>query len=172
IVSCLIPLAVGALAWVAFDQKAAAWSVAISSGYYYYVEYGGFFLSEIYVMLLVPATMALYLLSVRARRSQLTLLYAALAGLLFFIAVAFKTQVALAILGFCGIHWLLTDGASRRIKTLALGTFCLAAIPGLAIIGSRCTTANRGKFCLTSNKTAADFLLGHYDRIHSIRWAD
>src|SRR5690606_6516786 len=46
VVAALIPVALAALAWVAFDQVCAAWAMAVSSGYYYHLEYAGFFLSE------------------------------------------------------------------------------------------------------------------------------
>lgn len=172
LISALIPLAVGFLAWVAFDQKAAAWSMAASSGYYYYVEYAGFFLSEIYMMFLIPLIMALYLVAVKAKTMPATIAWAALTGSVLFIAIAFKTVAAPAILGFCGVHWLLTRGPSLRVKTAALATTFVATLPGLYVISQRCTLANRNKFCLGSNKTAADFLLGHYDRIHSLKWTD
>lgn len=172
VISALIPLAVGFLAWVAFDQRSAAWSIAFSSGYYYYVEYAGFFLSEIYMMFLIPLTMALYLLAVRAKTKKVTIAFALLAGVFFFIGIAFKTVAAPAVLGFCGIHWLLTKGPTLKTKTIALVTLCLATLPGVYVMSQRCTEGNQGKFCLTSNKTAADFLLGHYDRIHSLKWTD
>ncbi len=172
VVAALVPLAIGALAWVAFDQKAAAWSIAISSLYYYHVEYESYFLSEIYMMLLIPSIMALYLLAARATRVWRSVLLATLAGFLFLISIAFKTVAAPAVLGFAGLHWLLFKGATLRMKTVALVTLCLATLPGLAVISQRCTEANRGTFCLTSNKSAADFLLGHYDRIQSLKWTD
>ena len=33
-----------------------------------------------------------------------------------------------------------------------------------------CTRANRGEVCVTGNKVASDFLLGHYGRIANIEW--
>ena len=172
LIAALIPLAVGFLAWVAFDQKSAAWAIAVSSGYYYYVEYAGFFLSEIYMMLLIPLMMALYLVAVRAKKLPVAIAWGALTGIVLFISIAFKTVAAPAVLGFCAVHWLLTRGPSLRVKTAAFASVFLAALPGLYLISHRCTLANRNKFCLGSNKTAADFLLGHYDRIHSLKWTD
>jgi hypothetical protein len=172
VVSALIPLALAALAWVAFDQVCAAWAMAISSGYYYHVEYAGFFLSEVYMMLLIPVIMALYLLAVRSKRWSNTVVFGVLAGVCFFVAMSFKTVAGPAIFGFCVVHWLFTTGIKRRVKTIALVTTGLAAIPGMLMVSKRCTEANRGKFCVNSNKSAADFLLGHYDRIESLKWTD
>jgi len=172
VVASLIPLGVGLLAWVAFDQKSAAWAIAVSSGYFYYVEYAGFFLSEIYMMLLNPLIMALYLLAVRAKKPTSRVTLAVVAGALFFIAIAFKTVSVPALLGFCGVHWLFTRGESIRVKTLVIAIMCLMTVPGLYLTSQRCTQASRGDFCLTSNKGPSDFLLGHYGRIQSIKWTD
>src|SRR5688572_17650231 len=64
VVAALIPLAVGWLAWVAFDRRSAAWAIVISSCYFNYVEYAGFFLAEVYMQLLIPVCMACYLTAV------------------------------------------------------------------------------------------------------------
>lgn len=170
-VASLIPLAVGWLAWIAFDERCAAWSIVISSCYFYHIEFAGFFLAEVYMMLLIPLCMASYLTAVSARSLAGRLGFAILAGLLFLIAVAFKTVAGPALAGFYAVHWLFTTG-QRRPRTLALVVMVLSTLPGLAVIGQRCTQANGGKFCLPSNKSAADFLLGHYDRVASIQWTD
>lgn len=171
VVASLIPLAVGWLAWAAFDTRSAAWSIAISSCYFYHVEFAGFFLAEVYMMLLIPACMASYLVAASSPSLVRRVGFAILAGILFLIAVAFKTVAGPALAGFFAVHWLITSG-SRRPRTLALVIMVLSTLPGLAVIGQRCTEANGGKFCLPSNKTAADFLLGHYDRVASIQWTD
>ena len=105
-ISCLIPLAIGALAWVTFDKRAAGWSIVVSSAYFFHVEYASFFLSEIYMMLLVPLTMTLYLLAVKAKRVSVAALVGLIAGGFFFLSLAFKTVAGPAILGFCALHWL------------------------------------------------------------------
>jgi len=172
VVAALIPVALAALAWVAFDQVCAAWAMAVSSGYYYHLEYADFFLSEVYIMLLVPTIMVLYLCAVHAKRLRNTVLLGILTGVCFFVAMAFKTTVGPAILGFCLVHWLLTTGISRRVKAIAGVTTVLAAIPGMIMVSLRCTKANQDNFCVISNKAAADFLLGHYGRIESLKWTD
>jgi len=171
VVASLIPLAVGALGWVAFDQRCAAWAVGISSCYFYHVEFAGFFLSEVYMMLLIPACMACYLLATSATTGFRRWTFAILAGLVFLVAVAFKTVAGPALAGFFAVHWLLTTG-KRKPKTLALLGMVLSSAPGFALISRRCTDANGDKFCLQSNKSASDFLLGHYDRVSSIQWTD
>ena len=46
----------------------------------------------------------------------------------------------------------------------------LAAAPLLAVLTRACTRANRGEVCVTGNKVASDFLLGHYGRIANLEW--
>jgi hypothetical protein len=46
----------------------------------------------------------------------------------------------------------------------------LAAAPLLGVLTRACTRANRGNVCVTGNKVASDFLLGHYGRIANIEW--
>jgi hypothetical protein len=64
---------------------------------------------------------------------------------------------------------------SRRAKLrrwLLRGTLVAAgAAPVFGVLTTICTRANRGNFCFSGNKPAADFLLGHYGRIGRINWA-
>ena len=169
-VAAVVPLAVGALGWVAFDRTTARLAVVLSSLYFPFVDYGGYFLSEVYVMLAVPATLALYLLATRCRSTPGVVGTGLLAGVAFSGALALKLLTLPAILGFGAVHWLFFRGASRRVKTIALGALLLGTLPGATVLSRRCTVANEGRFCLVSNKSAADFLLGHYGRIQGISW--
>jgi hypothetical protein len=65
VLAILVPLAVGFLGWVAFGRRTALIAIAVSSLYYPFVEYGGYFLAEIYMMVLAPLVVGLYLLAVR-----------------------------------------------------------------------------------------------------------
>ncbi len=171
-IGALIPLVVGALAWVAFDRRTAGLALVFASTGYYYVEYASFFLTEIYLMFLLPLSLTLYLLAVKCKRLRWVVVIGGLAGVSFFLSLTFKMVALSAILGFCGVHWLLTRGPSRKVKTVALIALCLAATPGVFAMVERCTEGNRGDPCFGSNKSAADFLLGHYGRIHSLKWTD
>jgi hypothetical protein len=54
---------------------------------------------------------------------------------------------------------------------LLRGAVCaLAAAPLLGVLTRACTRANRGEVCVTGNKMASDFLLGHYGRIANLEW--
>jgi hypothetical protein len=172
VVSSLTPLAVGAMAWAAFDRLTAAWALAITSFGYFYVEYASFFLAEIYMMFLVPLTLALYITAVKSKKPWQVALIGCVAGVSFFVALAFKMVALAALPGFAIVHWLFTRGSSRRYKTIALVALFVGAAPGMFAMAARCTDANKGEFCFGSSKGSSDFLLGHYGRIHSLNWTD
>ncbi len=174
--SLLIPLCVGFFAWVAYGRRTALASVAIASLYYPFIEYGGYFLAEIYMLFLVPLLLGIYLLAVKItakgtpRHWALGLGLAALGGFLFFLTLAMKMVALPAVLAFLGIHFLFTQGPPRKFRAAVIAVLLLAAAPGTAAVSRRCTTANEGKFCFGSNKAGADFLLGHFGRIQGISW--
>jgi len=64
-VTMLVPLAVGALGWLAFDKKTGRWALVLASLYLPFVDYGGYFLAEIYLTLTATLTMVCYLGAVR-----------------------------------------------------------------------------------------------------------
>ncbi len=174
--SILVPLCVGFLGWVAFGRRTALLAVAVASLYYPFVEYGGYFLAEIYMMVLAPLVVGLYLLAVRVadrggwKHLVAALGIAAVAGFLFFLTLAMKMVALPAVLGFLAVHFLFTRGPARRLRAAVIAVLLLAATPGTIGISNRCTAANEGTFCFGSNKSGADFLLGHYGRIQGISW--
>ncbi len=58
------------------------------------------------------------------------------------------------------------------MRFVVAAVFCLSAIPITGKMVARCTAANEGHFCTGSNKSAADFFLGHDGRIQGIEWHD
>jgi hypothetical protein len=174
--SLLIPLCVGFFAWTAFGKRTAYAAIAIASLYYPFIEYGGYFLAEIYMLFLVPLVLGTYLLAVKIVAKSTTkhwvigLGVAALCGFFFFLTLAMKMVAAPAVMAFFGIHFLFTQGPARKFRAAVLAVVFLAAAPGTKAVSDRCTTANEGKFCFGSNKAGADFLLGHYGRIQGISW--
>jgi hypothetical protein len=171
-VAAAVPLAVGALAWVVFDRSTARLAVILSSLYFPFVDYGGFFLSEVYMMLAVPVSLAIYLRACQLRSTAGVVVLALVAGVALSGALALKLLALPAILGCAAVHWLFFRGATRRVKAIALGALLLGTLPGTFLLSWRCTVANQGRFCLVSNNSAAEFLLGHYGRIQGITWRD
>jgi hypothetical protein len=172
LVSCLVPLAVGALALAVFGPGSALAAIAAASLYFPFIDYGGYFLSEIYLALLAPLSLACFLWANGARRSTASALLGGLAaGLSFSLAWSMKV-VALAAIGlFCAVFFVFHRGTPWRIKGLAAAGMILGALPLVTAISYRASAAT-GRYVLASNKSGADFLLGHYGRIRLIRWVD
>ncbi|MEP7123041.1 MAG: hypothetical protein ABJE95_19090 [Byssovorax sp.] len=178
VVCALLPLAVGAFGWITFGKRTGQGALVVASLYFSFVDYGGYFLAEIHIALVATLTFVVYLLAMkladrkrsRARTAQFVAV-AALAGVLFSVAMALKMVAMPAVLGFCGLHLLFSRAPKLHSRLLVLTVFLFAAAPLTAKLVHRCTVAN-GHFCTGSNKSAADFLLGHYGRIEAIEWRD
>ncbi len=195
LITCLVPLAVGAFALAVFDKRTAKWALIASCFYYPFIDYGGYFLSEVYMMLLNPLAAALFVAAARQKTMARVIVVGLTAGVVFWLAMSFKMVAFPSMVGFCALYWLFSndsarDGdastvdqaagadappkprASRKLKTVAVLALVLGAAPGTAALSVRCTAANEGHFCLVSNKAPADFLLGHYGRIQGLSWKD
>ena len=170
VVTCLVPLAVAAFALAVFDRRTAKWALIVSSFYFPFIDYGGYFLSEVYMIFLNPLTAALFIAAAKQKSTPRVVVVGLIAGVAFFVSMAFKMVAFPAMLGFCALYWLFSPDASRKFKTIAVLTLFLGAAPGTAALSARCTKANDGHFCMVSNKSPADFLLGHYGRIQSVTW--
>ena len=97
-VSLLVPIAVGMLAWAAFDRTVARWAVTVASLYLPFVDYAGYFLSEIYMAFCVPVCLAAYLWATGSERIRTAVVGGVLAGLSMLAAFSLKV-VALPTLG-------------------------------------------------------------------------
>ena len=187
LVTSLVPLAVGLLGWLAFGKKTARWAVVIASLYLPFVDYGGYFLAEIYLTLTATLTMACYFAAVRLwshpvtvgrftvsekGRLGLTIIVALAGGFLFSLAMLMKMVAAPAILAFLGTHALFTRGAPFKRKAVVVLVLLLGAAPLSKWQADRCTQGNGGKFCPGSNKAGADFMMGHIGRVQGVVWKD
>lgn len=170
VVTCLVPLAVAAFALSVFDRRTAKWALIVSSLYFPFIDYGGYFLSEVYMILLNPLTAALFVAAAKQKSIRRVIAVGLVAGIAFWVSMAFKMVAFPAMLGFCALYWLFSPDASRKFKTIAVLTVFLGATPGTIALSARCTKANEGHFCLVSNKSPADFLLGHFGRIQGVAW--
>jgi hypothetical protein len=178
-VCALLPLAVGALGWITLGKRTGQGALVVASLYFGFIDYGGYFLAEIHIALIATLTFVVYLAAMKLaereptrRRTAGFIALAALAGFLFSVAMALKMVAMPAVLGFCALHLLFSRTPKIRSRILVLAVFLVAAAPLTAKLVHRCTVANDGHFCTGSNKSAADFLLGHYGRIEGIEWRD
>ncbi|MEO7330138.1 MAG: hypothetical protein ABI193_16305 [Minicystis sp.] len=170
VITALLPLVVLALGVLAFGKNTGKVAFAISCLYFPFIDYGGYFLTEIPMAILMTATIAVFLWATQRVRPGAVFAGALAAGFVCSLAMAYKFLAMPVMLCFAGVHWLFYVGPTRRMKTLAVVGLLAGSIPLTAALTSRCTTANMGRFCLISSKGPADFLLGHYGRIESLRW--
>ncbi len=200
LITALLPLAILALGWVAFGKSTGRAALLASSFYFPFIDYGGYFLTEIPMALLMTLTAALFLWAIR-RRSPLGIALGALgAGAVCSAAMAFKFVALPAMLCLVAVFVAFHrhDGAdlkgcrasarhgrdavdspalggrrlSRKLRILAAAALIAGTLPLSAAMSYRCTTGNGGRFCLVSNKGPADFLMGHYGRFELLRWND
>lgn len=172
VMCALAPLAVALLGWVTFGKKNARIALVAATLYWPYVDYGGFFLSEMPFIVFIPLTLALAILAVRRRSLFAVAGLGLLAGVVFFFTIALKALALLA--GGCAAVVLvaLWRGAPGRAKAVVLLALALGAAPGTKWMADRCTKANADQFCLSNNKTSADVLIGHYGRNQVLSWKD
>jgi hypothetical protein len=178
-VCALVPLAVGALGWVTFGKRTGEASMVIASVYYTFVDFGGYFLAEIHIALVATLTIVAYFLATKIaaeppspKRTILWVATSVVGGLFFSLAMVLKMVAMPAIGGFFALHFLFAKTPKRITRAVILAIFMVSAAPLTGYVAQRCTTANEGHFCTGSNKSAADFLLGHYGRIQGIEWHD
>ena len=194
VISCLVPPALGLLGAAAYGRRTGLLAFAFGTLYFPFIEYGALLLSEIHFIFWLAIAFAALFAARRARRRGAGLALAAAGGATLSIAAAFKSVALPAAVFFFaveGVALLLArperpadpaTGPSRaaffararfaRFKPWLLrGAVCaLAAAPLLAVLTRACTRANRGEVCVTGNKVASDFLLGHYGRIANVEW--
>ncbi len=179
VISALVPLSIGLLGWVTFGKRAAYGSICLASAYFAFIDFGGYFLAEIHLTFLGPLIIAAYIGAMKLvasdpspKRTAGVVGLAVTGGILFSLAMALKMVTMPAVLGFCGIHFLFSRRPKVLQKIVVLAIFLLASAPLTGKIVVRCTEANDHHFCSGSNKSAADFLMGHYGRIQAIEWRD
>jgi hypothetical protein len=180
----LIPLVVGGLGWVAFGKPTGQIAMAISSVYFPFIDYGGYFLTETPFTLLFALTMLFFLVAIRRQTPAAVLGWSVAAGVACSLAIAFKIValpamfclVAAFVLGSRpppagGGQVALTRPATRKLKALVTIGVLVGAMPLTTAMTVRCTRANEARLCFVCNKGPADFLLGHYGRIERLAWS-
>lgn len=169
-VCALTPLAVALLGWALFGKRNAKIVLVLASIYFPFVEYGGFFLAEMQMILCIPLALALLIIAAKRERMVAVVGVALLGATVLSWAVALKALSLLAG-GIGGVVFLaFWSGAPFKKKLAVVLTMAIGLAPVSIWLSDRCTTANEGHFCYSNNKNAADVLLGHYGRVQTITW--
>jgi hypothetical protein len=182
VVSCLVPPALGVLGAAAYGRRTGLLALIFGALYFPFIEYGALFLSEIHFIFWLTLAFAALFAARRAQRLRVGLALAAGGGVALSVAAAFKSVALPAAVFFFAAEGIALaigrpDGAPSRFTLarfkpwlLRCAVVAIAAAPLLGVLTRACTRANRGNVCVTGNKVASDFLLGHYGRIANIEW--
>jgi len=179
-ISALVPPAVGLLGAAAYGRRTGLFATVFASLYFPFIDYGALFLAEIHFILSLTLAFAAFLAARNAQRRAVSLGLAAAGGFALSVAATLKSVALPAAVVFFmveGAALLLarTNGASslraRLTPWLVRGVVvACAAAPLLGVLARVCTRANDGHFCVTGNKSGADFFLGHTGRIANVAW--
>jgi len=182
VLSCLVPLVVGALGWAAYGRRTGLLALVFASLYYPFIEYGALLLTEIHSIFWTTLAFTAFFAARRVERRGAALGLAAAGGLALSIAAAFKSVALVA-----GFLFFVVDGVGLAVARAAYGQarswvarlkpwvlrgamVAVAAAPIMIVLARVCTRANEGRFCVTGNKLGSDLLLGHYGRIADLEW--
>src|ERR1700690_143137 len=195
VITSLVPLVFLGLGWAAFGKQVGKGAPVATSFYAPFIHYGGFFLSEIPMTLLLGLALCVLLWSTRIRVTWVAIALSVASGFICSLAVAFKFVAMPAVIAFAMVYafffrgsvaaesagapvpsqgqarvrWF-DSGPGRTIKAITVAGVIAGALPLTVAMSIRCTRGN-GAFCLISNKSPADFLLGHYGRVEAIIWS-
>jgi 4-amino-4-deoxy-L-arabinose transferase-like glycosyltransferase len=174
-VSLLVPPAAGLLGASAFGRRTGFAAAAFASLYFPFIEYGALFLSEIHFIFFLALAFAGFLSATRAAGRR-ALAFAFLGGVALSLALSMKAVVLPGAICFFAVYVIALRlvpatqrPPARRVAAMTLAAI-LGALPLTVQLARVCTRANGGTFCVTGNKSGADFLLGHYGRILMIQW--
>ncbi|MFH0938921.1 MAG: glycosyltransferase family 39 protein [Planctomycetota bacterium] len=170
--SCLVPLLIAAIGYELFGRRVALVGLAISSGYFQFVDYASYFLSENPFLFFMMLSFWLLIRSLRVRRARWVPLLALFAGVALGAAATFKS-VGLAAAGLVGL-FLLYLGIRYRWARVGMVLSC--GLVGMLLIvvpvSARAMRINEGQFCVVSANGPMNVLLGHYGEISSIHFND
>jgi hypothetical protein len=181
VVASLVPLAVALVGWLTFGRASAKAALAVASIYYPFAAFGGYFLAEVHITLWGTLTVAAYFGAIKLaawmrpgwRRLLVLVVVGLVGGVLYSISATMKMVAMPALAATLAIHFLFTKSPVKRwLRAVIISAMIVGSLPLMKAQADRCTRANDGQFCSGSNKSAADFLLGHYGRIQGIIWRD
>ncbi|MEW5756246.1 MAG: phospholipid carrier-dependent glycosyltransferase [Pseudomonadota bacterium] len=172
ILSCLIPLLVASIAYLLYGKNVAYLALILSSLYFGFIDYAGYFLAENAYTFCIVAAVLLLVISMRARSNVLWLIAALSAGVMLAVSASLKEAILVpaALVGLF-LLYLAWERHSRKIFIMVIAS-CLGATVVLAPLSERCTTLSEGAFCVTSNNGALTMLLGHHGEVMTTEFYD
>ncbi|MHB2017120.1 MAG: phospholipid carrier-dependent glycosyltransferase [Candidatus Xenobia bacterium] len=154
--SVLIPWLLFDLASQLYDVRAGLWTLALSSLYFPFIDYAGYYLTENPCLFCIVLAAILALHTVQAEATWKAALWGLATGLSLGLAATFKDGALLTAL-----LWLIYF-ATRHTRPLRLA--CGVIGLGLVLIPLciRATAINEGHFCLLDTHAPVTVLMGHY----------
>ena len=170
-VSLLIPFASAALALTLFGQRSAALCFIAACLYFPFIDYGSYYLPEVYLSLLAPLFLFAAIQGLHTHSLVHRMFFGLLSGLLLSVLGLFRSYFFVS--GFAVLLSLLIFQRNFPFRSRLLLSLCLflGTLPGLFLSNTHCEQVS-GRSCLGSHSVAADVLLGHYGRGGMFTWKD
>ena len=161
LISCAIPLLMAGLAYQLYGRASALLTLAISSVYFPFIDYAGYFVTELLFIFVMVSALLLLAIALRRTKTWAAAVTAVLAGITLGAAIAVKP--GLIIGGGLLFLWLCEAGWKHRSRRI--GVILAASVVGLVLVltplSIRGTRLNNGNFTLVSYAGPINVLLGH-----------
>ena len=165
LLSALVPLVLALIAYELFDNRVALVTLIVSSLYYPFIKYAGYFLSENPFIFCLVFSMWLLVRSLTVQESFFSYFFALFSGLMFGISASFKPPglVTAVLIGLLLIVYSWKYRSRRLLFIVLIGLIGLLQI--LVPLSMRCMKLSDGHFCLISNYSGNAVLMGHYGNL-------
>jgi hypothetical protein len=163
LISALIPINILFLANRLFGTRTALIAFSLSNLYFPFIEYGGFFLCEIYFLFLASLA-SLFAVKGIQGISKAKYFFFAVSGMVWAIAIQFKgNALPISLFSILGIALL---AFLKKEKALGMGAAISSLTLFLLLIPSALScTKHFGNFCVSSSNFSFNFAVGHTGRV-------
>jgi len=173
LMSCAIPAMLAAIAWQLYGRSVALVTLAVSSLYWPFIDYTGYFLSEIPFLFTMLLSMLLLVSAIRTQHDRLSWAWALLSGLTLGLAAAIKPAVLIGAL----LILMLLAGAAWKHRWARLRQVLITSVVGMILylipFSIRATRLNDGEFVLISTNGPMNMQQGHAgENVSGIRFTD
>ena len=169
VISALAPFAIFALGRRLFGSITAYLALAVSSIYFPFVDYGGYFLSEIVLIAALPAFFWCFFAAIEKESAWGRGVAALFVGIFASLLISFKSYVIPGFILLIPVFLFFYRKIPFRQRLSITAISIVASLPLLLSLTWVCTKYT-GWTCVGSNKGPADFLMGHYGRGGMYTW--